>query len=387
MNIKKNWILISLIVVISVVGFTSWFLSKSDDHANEQTRIGVVLPLTGDLANFGKTVLNGIQLALDDYVQENPSLEIKLLPEDSQAKPAVAVSALQKLIDANGVQIIIGSLTSSATLAMAPIAQQRQILLISPTASNPKLSDAGPFFIRVWPSDSFDGAIAAEYCYNNLGLRKAGVVNLNNDYGLGLKQVFTSTFKRLGGEVSFSDSYLEDATDFRTLLTKANHQDLDVLYLPGHPQGIGTILKQARELGVSMTFISNVAAEDKEFLSVAGNAAQGLFFTAPAFSIETGGPAMKRFVQEYKRRFNDTPDVHAVKGFEAMTVLLEAIGNNYRSPNEIKDFLLVGRSFDVLSGNIQFDANGDVITAMAVKQYDDTGDVLLREIWSPTEVR
>lgn len=379
---KKPLVIVTIILIICLLGISTWFFSsKKDQTTTKEFRIGVVLPLTGDLANFGKTVLNGVKLRVVDFANENPNIVVRVIAEDSQAKPAVAVSAYQKLIDADGVSVVIGALTSSATLAMAPIAQQRKVLLISPTASNPKLSSAGPYFFRVWPSDSFDGRVAAEYCFSKLGFRKTGIIHLNNDYALGLKNVFADTFTRIGGEVVFTDSYLENTTDFRTLLTKASQMDLDVLYLPGHPQGIGTILKQARELDVNTTFFSNVAAEDKEFLAIAGNAADGLYFTAPAFNIEEGGSEVRRFVDQYKSRFDETPDVHAVKGYEAATVLLEGVLVGMQTSEDLKQFLHGKNLFHGLSGDFKFDANGDIITSMSVKQYQKDGSIsVLKQI-------
>jgi branched-chain amino acid transport system substrate-binding protein len=382
---KKPVILVIIVFAIALLGVVAWFISNKKGQKATEFRIGVVLPLTGDLANFGKTVLNGAQLSLDDFLLDNPKMAVRLIPEDSQAKPAVAVSAFQKLIDADGVNVVIGSLTSSATLAMAPIAQQRKVLLISPTSSNPKLSDAGPFFFRVWPSDSFDGRVAAEYCFSNLGFRKAGIIYLNNDYALGLKNVFANTFSQIGGGVTFTDSYLENTTDFRTLLTKASQEGLDVLYLPGHPRGIGTILKQARELDVNITFFSNVAAEDKEFITIAGDAADGLYFTAPAFNMETeSSSTTKLFIQHYKERFSDTPDIHAVKGYEAMSVLLTAMKEGKYSSDEIKDFMHEKTSFEGISGNFSFDRNGDVVTPMSVKRYYPKGKIKILESITPT---
>ena len=381
---KKPLVIVTIVLIICLLGISAWFFSsKKDQTTTNEFRIGVVLPLTGDLANFGKTVLNGVKLRVEDFANENPNIVVRVIAEDSQAKPAVAVSAFQKLIDADGVSVVIGALTSSATLAMAPIAQQRKVLLISPTASNPKLSNAGPYFFRVWPSDSFDGRVAAEYSFSKLGIRKAGIIYLNNDYALGLKNVFADTFTRIGGEIVFTDSYLENTTDFRTLITKASQMNLDVLYLPGHPQGIGTILKQAWELDVNTTFFSNVAAEDKEFLAIAGNAADGLYFTAPAFNMDEGGSEVRRFVDQYKSRFEETPDVHAVKGYEAATVLLEGVRVGMQTSEELKKTLHEKNLFHGLSGDFKFDVNGDVITAMSVKQYQKNGAIIILQKINP----
>lgn len=383
---KQQWKLFATIIAVFLILLTAWFLLKDNSlTGKEKVRIGVVMPLSGDLANFGKTVLNGIELAADEFRADNPDLQIHVIEEDSQAKPSIAVSAFQKLIDADDVQLVIGALTSSSTLAMAPIAERRKVLLISPTASNPKLTDAGRYFYRVWPSDSFDGAVAAEYVFKRLGLREAGVIFIKNDYGLGLKDVFTKTFEQLGGEVVFADSYLENTTDFRTLLAKANQKGVEILYLPGHPQGIGTILRQAREFNIQSTFFSNVAAEDKEFLTIAGDAADGLYFTAPSLNFEKSNNEMKKFKMKYEKKYNEMPDIHAVKGYEAARVLIMAFEYGAFLPDQIMKYINKKREFDILSGKMIFDNNGDVQSPVAIKRYKSRGEVSVLENLNPTE--
>lgn len=350
----------------------------------KEIKIGVIQPLTGDLANFGKTVVNGIQMAVDDFSKEYPEIKINLRIEDSQSKPAVAVSALNKLLDIDGVRIVIGTLTSSGTLAMAPIAQEKKVILMSPTASNPALSKAGPYFYRVWTSDDFDGRVAAQYCYTKLQLKRAGVIYLNNDYGLGLKNIFENTFKELGGDVIIVDYYEEQERDFRTIISKLKTENLDVIYLPGHPYGIGTILKQARELGINTTYFSNVAAEDKEFLTVAGNTAAGLYFTAPAFDISSDDPKTKKFIHDYRTRFNDEPDVHAVKGYDAASTLLSGIGHGFLTPDQLKSYIDSKEAFSGISGDFSFDENGDVVTAVSVKRYREDESIEILEFFEPT---
>ena len=389
----RFWILISSLATVALAAVLAHFLVSRNgvpvfsplgtSRPGQEVRIGVVLPLTGELGNFGKTVLNGITLAVEEYSAVRPTLLVRLFSEDSQGKPALAVAAFQKLVDIDGARVIIGELTSSSTLAMNPIAQQRKVLLVSPTASNPKLSQAGKYFLRVWPSDSFDGMIAAEYCYRQLGLRSAAVICVNNDYGIGLKDVFVTRFNELGGRVIFTDSYLEQTTDFRTLLTKLRELKPAVLYIPGHPRGIATILRQAKELGIKMTFFANVAAEDKEFLTLSAGVAGGLLFTAPAFDIASREANVVEFVRRYKARFSDLPDVHAVKGYDAVSVVLRGIRVGKMSPDDLREFAGSQSAFHGVGGTFRFGRNGDVVTALSVKQYSGAGSVHILENVSP----
>lgn len=356
-------------------------LSGCGKEEAEEIKIGVILPLTGGLANFGETVLNGIQLAVDEFEEKLAPRSILLVTEDSQGEPSKAVSAFNRLHHVEGVEFIIGDLTSSATLAMAPLALKDQVLLISPTASNPALSQAGPYFYRVWPSDDFDGKIAASYATHDLELSTAAIVYVNNDYGLGLKSVFEATFESLGGEVLLTEAYQDKETDFRSILTKIKETSAQLVYLPGHPQENGTFLRQAKEIGVTAVIFSNVAAEDREFLEAAGDAAAGLYFTAPSFDIKSEREDIRGFVNVFSTRFGYSPDVHAVKGHDAVSVLLAAFQNGMTSVGDVRHYLDTVTIFHSLSGDLSFDQNGDVITSAFIKKYDDTGSiVVLREV-------
>lgn len=383
---QRNQIILAIVGVFALGIFLYFkypFHIASEKHIVKKVELGVIQPLTGELGNFGKTVLNGIRLAVDDFHERNSDFRINLHVEDSQAKSAVAVSAFNKLRDVNDVRMIIGSLTSSATLAISPIANQSKMLLMSPTASNPALSKSGPYFFRVWTSDSFDGKVAARYIFNELELRKAGVIYLNNDYGNGLKDVFCETFANMGGQVIIKESYMPDQTDFRTLLIKTKRTNVEVLYLPGHPKGIGTILKQMKELGISFSSFSCVAAEDKEFLTLAGNAANGLYFTAPAFDINSSRPEVKSFIQDYRNRFSEMPDTHAVHGYDSAAVIFSGIEKGHIDPDQLCDYLHDLNNYEGLSGDFHFDQNGDVITSVAVKRYNDQGKVDIVKIVKP----
>ena len=354
-----------ILIVISVVSLIG--CSKKENIL----KIGIIQPITGELANFGQTVINGIQLAVAENEDSLSQGKIKLIIEDSKGEPTQAVNAFNKLINVDKVDFVIGSLTSGATLAISPISQENKKLLISPTASNPKLSEAGRYFFRVWPSDNYDGEVAAKYCIEELDAMKASIVYINNDYGVGLKDVFTSTFNSLGGQVVSVDSYLPDNLNFRTLITKIKTENVDLVYIPGHPLGIASFLKQSKELGLVALFFSNVSAEDKEFIADAREAAVGLFFVTPAFDLNSNRQEVSNFVNSYRKAYNgESPDIHAVKGYEAMFVLIQGFKEGKKTPDEMVNFLL-SNSFNTISGLLEFNESGDVITDMAIKKYDE----------------
>jgi len=334
-----------------------------------EVKLGVILPLTGELAPFGQKLKKGILLAIKDFNNKNNNLTISLIIEDDKGENNNTINAFNKITQINNAEIVIGTLTSGGTLAIAPVAQKNKILLISPTASSPKLSKIGKYFYRVWASDNLDGVISAQYCFNSLKLKKIAVCYQNNDYCIGLKNIFETKFKSLGGLIVNTAGYDEGHYDFRTFIAKLKGSHCDGIYLPGHPIGISTFLKQAKQIDLSAKFISNVAVEDKDFITLAGSTSDSLIFTSPAFDITSQTAAVIAFEKSYRAAYNEEPDIFGVKGYEAADVILRAVYNKKVSPKDIADYIHSTRIFKMIEGDLVFDINGDVTTAVSVKQY------------------
>lgn len=366
---KKSIIAIILIAVVVIAGYFVW---KSKNPAAPDTiKVGVILPLTGELAPYGKKIENGIRLAVDDF-NKTSKTKVELVVEDDKGETNSTVNAFDKLMNVDKVKIVIGTLTSGGTLAIAPLAQKNGVLLLSPSASNPKLTESGSFIYRVWTSDNLDGIVSAEYCFNNLKLRKMAISYQNNDYCLGLKTIFEEKFKALGGEIVETAGYNEGDKDFKAFVTKLKSTNCDGVYLPGHPIGISSFLKQSKEIGLTATFISNVAVEDKDFLGLAGNASEGLYYTSPAFDIKSENEIVKTFVASYKAKYNEDPDIFGVKGYESIDVILKAFATGGLTPAEVCKYIDNTKKFTSIEGDLIFDNNGDVVTAVSVKQYKNS---------------
>ncbi|GHU88099.1 branched chain amino acid ABC transporter substrate-binding protein [Bacteroidia bacterium] len=373
---KKIFITIGVIAVIAI-GVFVW-LNKNKDKQDE-IKIGVILPLTGELANFGNTVLDGINMKLSETNDKNYT--IKLIVEDSKGQPNLSVNCFNKLIDIDKVNCIIGDLTSGATLAIAPESNKKQVVIISPTASTPALTKISPFFYRVYPSDLSDAKIAAYYCYDNFKAKNISIVYLNNDYSVGLKNEFSTSFSTLGGKINNVISYESNTKDFRTTISKLKMINDDVIYIIGHPIGIANFLKQSKELQFTKHFFSNVAAEDREFLITAGESANNLYFTAPAFNLQAKDENTQNFIKQFNKRYSYTPDIHAVKGYDIMTILMDCLDNGCISSLAIKHHIDKKQFFNGICGQYKF-INGDIEEPVSVKKYNNT-NIEIVEIIEP----
>jgi branched-chain amino acid transport system substrate-binding protein len=189
----------SYIIILSLV-----ILSGCVKKEENEIRIGAILPLTGDAAEWGSNTKNGIDLAVDNINSGGGinGRKIKILYEDTQGMPQNGVAAIQKLINVEKLPTVIDDSMSSVTLAMAPIAENNKVVLLSVGATAPKISEAGKYIFRIWNSDDLEGKVSARFVYDDLKLKNAAILYINNDYGTGLDSVFKKAFEELGGKIT-----------------------------------------------------------------------------------------------------------------------------------------------------------------------------------------
>lgn len=356
---KKLWIGIGIVVAVALAIVLIVTKTKREPAV---IKIGVILPLTGDAASLGEDCKNGIEMAWNEFKKKG--IKIVMYYEDSQGKPDIAVNAFNKLVG-TGVKIIIGDLFSSPTLAIAPLVERNKAFLFSPGASNPKLSGISKHVFRNYPSDNFEGELIGKYIKQK-GYSKVAVLYPNNDYGVGLKNVFTQTFLKLGGKIVLSEGYNENETDFRSILTKVLHSSVDALYLPGYYSAIGRITVQCKQMGCKLPMFSNIGVEDPKLLDIAKDAVEGLIYTAPDVNLKSEAPHIQAFVKNYISKYSKEPGFPAAHGYDTGIILFSVIEKYGSDPDSIRKGLLENK-FEGVTGSIAFKFNGDVIKPFVVK--------------------
>lgn len=362
---KRLWIGIAAIVIVALI---VTLIVKWPTEEPEEIRIGAVLPLTGSAAVWGENAKMGLEIALEEVNKAGgvKNRKIALIFEDSQSDPARAVSSLRKLISVDKVPVVIGDIASSSVLAMAPVAEKEKVVLLSPGASNPDISEAGEYIFRNWQSDALEGKLDAEFAYERLGYRRMGVLYVNNAYGSGLKTVFEDSFKNLGGEILASESFDQGATDMRTQLNKIASLNPDGIYMPGYPPEMAIVLVQAKELGLRVSFLSVQAFDDPKILQTAKDAAEGVIFSVPT-PPDPNNPVVRDFIHEYKERFAREPGVCSDTGYDALKIIVWAMKRGANSALEIMEQLLKLKDFPGAAGSTTFDENGDVVKPFIFK--------------------
>ena len=333
-------------------------LAGVQSKGEELVKIGEVNPITGAIGRYGTTCHQGIQLAIDQANSAGGVLgkKISLLTEDNQSEAGQTSTIVRKFVTQDKVVAIIGDLTSSATLEGGPIAQAAKIPMVTPLATNPKVTEIGDYIFRVCFIDEFQGRVMARFALENLKARKAAILtDTKQDYSVGLSEFFKETFVKGAGEVVRGQSYSSGDTDFRAQLTSLKAANPEVVFVPGYYPEVGIILKQARQLGLTVPFIGCEAWDSPTLLQVAGKAADGCYFSNQ-FSAGDPSSVVQEFDRIYREKFGNLPDNFAALGYDAAKVVLAAIKRaDSTDPVAIREAIAQTKDFPGVSGNITID--------------------------------
>jgi branched-chain amino acid transport system substrate-binding protein len=354
---------IGIFAILSII-----FIIIQTNKQSEQIKIGVILPLTGGNAQWGIPPKKGAELAVKEINAQGGVLgkRLSLVIEDGQCDPKTGISAFKKLFSIKDIKIVMGEACSSSTLAIAPIAEKNNILLISPASTSPLLTDAGDYIFRVIPSDALRGKIFAKYLFLKRNIRNVDILYINNDGGLGNRISFKNNYEALGGVVILDESYDQNSSDMRTQLSKIKASNAGALLLISYLSDTAQILKQIKELGIiKPLFLQTEAIEDPTVLKVAGNTAEGVIYI---LSAKADNAKQESFAKSYEREYDIKPELYAAEGYDIIYLIADAIKEtNQVKPSLIKEYIYSVSGYQGASGIITFDKNGDVIKPMVIK--------------------
>lgn len=349
-----------VLILVVVCSFLACGGRSGGRTTEKYIEVGVIAPLTGSVPVWGQNTVRGIQLAAKEINATGgiSGKELRLLIEDSKCEPQEAVRILRKFITSQDVRVVLGNVCSSNVLAMAPIAERNKVVLFSTGASNPKISDAGDYVFRNWPSDAIQGKLTAEYAATAVNLQNAAIFYVNNAYGQGLESVFREEFEKLGGAVVLSETYAEGATDFRAQLSRIKDSAPQGLYLPAYTQEYPLILRQAEEIGFSGPIIASETFDDPRTIADGGSAAEGVVFPSPA-AFDTQNELGHKFYEAFKTEYGEEPGITADTAYDALRIVAAAFESGASSGPEVRDYLLNLKDFPGVAGATTFDEKGD----------------------------
>ena len=370
MNNKKKtvWWVVGVIVVIGLV----WWGMSNQSASGSTIKMGYVGPLTGDISSIGTVNKAAIQVAVDEVNAAGGinGKQIQMFYEDGQCNAGAAVSAAQKLINIDGVGVILGECSTEVS-AFGPMAMQNKVIVFGVVTSAPSLSQLGKYFFRDYLSYSFQGKFDADYAYNKLGVRKAAILYHISDYGTGLKDVFTQEFQSLGGTIVDTEGAPQTANDYRTLLSKIKIANPDLIYTPMYPDGATIALTQAAQLGIKVKVLGADGLDDPK-LQKAVSGKGTYFYTTPATEV------LPQALQQKISVITNGTDMPEGTGpaYDAVKILATAMTKAGTDPDQLAAAIRA-MQYDGVSGKIAFDENGDLTTAgYTIKQIENGGAVV-----------
>ena len=340
----------------------SSFVVISCSKKQNVIKIGCITPLSGRAANYGKETKMGVDLAIKEINSSKllDGKKIEVQYEDDQADPKIATEAIHKLINIDKVPIILGGFTSRSTLAIAPIAEQSKVVLLSASSTADDIKNSGDYIFRNVPTNSSQGKTMSDFAYSILKSKNAAILYDNGDYGISLKDAIESHFKENGGKITLIEAYNSGDKDFRTQLTKIWKNKPDVIFFPGNYQESGLILKQATELGVKSTFIGGDGSVSSELVEISGISSENTFYSNMAIGYGIADNEISNFNELFYQEYKEKPSVYSAYAYDAMKLIADAISRSDYSSGGIKQALYETNNFIGVTGLTNFNEFGEV---------------------------
>lgn len=333
----------------------------SSSPQKKEIPIGVVLPLTGHLSSIGPKVNNGLQLAFAE-INLPGDMRLKPVVEDNQSTIEGALEAYNKLIHRDGVSVIIGPLASTITREAFPVAQQNQVVAISPASAAHGLSEIGNFVFRTIITVDRFVPVGVKTTHEKLGYQKVATIYQSDDvFSRSSNEAITEALQQNGVEVITSETFQTGDTDFSEQLTRIKELNPDAIFLSALPVEKEAVLIQTRQIDIPAEIHFITTSLTTGIVQRAGAAAEGAI-SITSWSSMSDTPGNRAFVQNYTTKYNADPDEFVAQAYATVHILANAIANAPSTDSEaIRDALAHITNLDTILGKFSFDTNGDAI--------------------------
>ncbi|GMA98431.1 ABC transporter substrate-binding protein [Pelosinus sp. IPA-1] len=370
---KMNAKWLSLIVGTSLV---AGLLTGCGSSASKDIKIGVVYELTGSTASFGTAAANGAKLAFKEINANGGVLgkQIQISVADNKGEPSESSNAMTKVISQDKVIAVTGFTTSSNGIAGSTVAEANKIPFVAAATTNPKVTldeNTGKvknYTFRVCFIDPFQGTVGANFVLNSLKAKNAAImIDNSSDYSKGLSKFFKDAFTKGGGTVAIEEAYLQNDQDFKTVLTKIKATNPDVIYVPGYYGEVGKIIKQAREIGITVPFVGGDGWDSPKLAEIGGADALNNSYFTNHYSVEDNSPKSKAFLDAFQKEYGQVPDAMAVLGYDAAYALVDAIKRaNSTDSEKIREALAATKDFQGVTGALTLNETHDAIKSAVI---------------------
>lgn len=345
--------------------------STENPGTEEEVVIGGIGPLTGSNASYGISVQQGGQLAVDEINAAGGinGMQIRYLFEDDESDAEKAISAYNKLMD-DGMQVLMGTVTSDPCIAVTDESSRDGILQITPSGSAEACTQYDNCF-RICFTDPLQGRSMANYMYEE-GLRKVAIIyDVASDYSSGIYEAFVDEFEALGGEIVAAESFTSGDVDFKTQLTKIKATDAEALFLPIYYTEVAYIVNQAVNVGLELPYYG-CDGWDGVINQLEGDTTniEGAIYLTP-FVANSEDEIVKNFVANYREAFGAEPDQFAADAYDAIYTIKAAIEQAGSMDNDAIIAAMTEITVSGVTGEMTFSEDGEPNKAARVAVIQD----------------
>ncbi len=361
MNDRRINIRLSLVGFLMVTMGLGWMGCSPTGSGGSSIVVGEFASLTGKEAVFGQSSHKGTLLAVEEINQAGGVLgkQIVLKTEDTQSKQGESATVVKKLITRDQAVAILGEVASGRSMEAAPICQQYKVPMISPSSTNPKVTEGRDFIFRVCFIDPFQGTVMAKFAKKSLKASKIAVLtDVAAPYSVGLADYFKQQMIADGGVILIEQKFSSGDKDFKAQLTAIKSMNPEAIFAPCYYTEAGLIVRQARELGITVPLFGGDGWEAPELLTIGGKSMEGCAYSTH-YSPDSTNPKVQSFVKKYKERFaGEVPDAMAALGYDSAYVLVDGMKRaNGTDGQKVRDAIAVTKDFEGVTGKTTMDAN------------------------------
>jgi len=363
---KKNRFVVLLSVLSIVLGAASGSVM-----AQETLKIGAYLPMTGGVAAYGDMEWSGLQIA-KDMEPEILGKKVELILVDTKSDKIEAANAMTLLVEKEKAAGVIGEAISGNTMAGNPISEKAKIPSVSPTATNPLVNQGKDYAFRACFIDPFQGEVAARFAREQLKAQTAAVIiDIAQDYCVGLGNFFVKEFVKLGGKV-VSTTYIQTGDqDFSAQLSAVQATTPDIIYAPNYYTEDALMAKQARDLGIKAPILTGDGAQADPLIQIGGAAVENMYFTGHFHKQAASTQRAKEYIKRYEEKFKKEADAFGALGADAYFLLVDAMKRaGSTDGTKVREALADTKNFEGVSGKITMGANGNPIKSMVINKVE-----------------
>ncbi len=360
--------------MVRIVSFSLTLLALmfSLASASDPINVGALLPMTGSVAAFGQMGWDGFQTARKIQPQAlGRPVELKL--SDTKSDKVDSANAMSRLIEREKVVAVLGEMISGDTIAASDYSERAKIPMISPTATNPIVTQGKKFVFRVCFIDPEQGRVGARLAIDNLKAKTAAIIyDISQDYCVGLKTFFQREFTQSGGKIVSETMFKTGDRDFTPQLSRIKSLNPDVIYAPIYYTECALIAKQAREMGLTAPILAGDGVQAPELMQLGGKDVEGLYFTAHFHEDMVETPIAKKFLELFRKETGKELDSYSAQAADAYFLLIDAINRaGSADPQKIRDAIVETKDFNGVTGKITMKPDGNAIKAMVVNKVKD----------------